>query len=294
MSTNVIILCQGQQTRLPMLDGPKQLLPLVGCNGATLLDRTLRQIDTLMASDRESIVNVIGGEPFRRHLSNKYTPPCPSDLGNSRRIRHIELASPGNSSLLGVFEVLRLRDQWWLRDYFEYEHIKDGSTCGRADKIDKTVVLLGDVLYSWRCLASLLAHDRYQEKILFVGTHDLSTSGGELWGVAYSMSAHMKMMEYAAAALVKHPPFEDYQPGQLRRWYWAARNGRTVAQMLSPAAPAMEFTPGRYFLACGGDPSEVPDVRDYTMDVDVPEHLMLLEEASFKASHDDFKHGVTW
>jgi hypothetical protein len=85
-------------------------------------------------------------------------------------------------------------------------------------------------------------------------------------------------MERLSEALDKHPPFDEYQPGQMRRWLWS-----------------LMMTPGeireRDYLAMTG---LYVRVDDYTRDIDLPEHVAMLPTLSELAAQDDLEHGVTW
>lgn len=177
--TNVIVLAQGNQSRLGMEHGYKQLLPLEGCGGVPILRRTLSMIAAL-----GGFATVIGWPGLFTAL-NALSPPPYSD---------VTLSDPGNSSLRGIARYLG-------PDYYVSSGI---------------AVLLGDVVYSWACLSAIL---RYAESAGFVGTRDLRADGGELWGVGWDAGNHKQMMAHLHAGLRKHPPVAGtYQPGQLRRW----------------------------------------------------------------------------
>jgi hypothetical protein len=104
----------------------------------------------------------------------------------------------------------------------------------------------------------------------FVGTSDLSRSTGELWGIAWNRDADSLMSTpRAAPRSAQHPPFEAYQPGQLRRWLWAFEQSYNMSNM---------------HVA----------VDDYTRDIDLPEHLELLPTLSTAARGDDAANGVAW
>lgn len=272
MSTHVIILAQGQQTRLQsVLDFPKQLVPLRGPLGdkrePRILTRTLRQISELLAYNQH-ITTVVSWAEIHQHYAAHpiRIPNVPYNGMNPEPLRYVpeftSLVDPGNSSLLG------------LKKYIDQKVNHVSNRC---------VVLLGDVVYSWKCLDALLlgsgkgneplgaAQRDVRDKAVFAGTSNLSSSGGELWGVAWQ--THRKeMLETLHVAATKHPKVKDtYQPGQLRRWWWEVRD-------LSIARGE------RYYWPCD----------DYTMDVDTPADLLRLPAAAELALADDLQHGVTW
>lgn len=258
MTTEVIILAQGRQERMgSAITGPKHLLPLPACNGAPILARTLGQL-WLGANGwgLEDLITIVTWPEVIAALSKSPPPPfVKATLGFT------SLLDPGNSSLKGI-----------------HRYLESQALIAGAPRPDRTVVLLGDVVYSWRCLEAIFADfpmpplgnpagSRY---VRFVGTADISPSGGELWGVAWMRADHDAMMDALERALDKHPPFDDtYQPGQLRRWMWALH-------------PAYQTTP-RYST-----------VDDYSKDIDTPADLELIEALSRAAAEDDAAHGVRW
>ena len=266
MTTEVIILAQGTQQRLGMQHGYKQLLPLHACGGVPNLVRTLALVRRQSPSARITLVSwralVVG-------VSDVLMPV--SEENETRRWvtraidNHIELPDPGNSSLKGIARYL--------------EHRGRGEILA-SNGPDATIVLLGDVVYSWACMGALWAASLTWG---FVGTKDLSSSGGELWGVAWSHrhpSADQHMMASLRDALLRHPPFNDeYQPGQMRRWISGIRRGSLEDHVRRLAADG-------HYVATDGN--------DYTMDVDLPHHIPILDSASRQAAADDARHGIVW
>jgi len=256
--TEIIILAQGTQARMGGRGvGWKQLLPLPLCNGVPILVRTLVQLQGFLKSMSITVVtwdalfrdaDMTHGarEPWRDVVSGKIDPAT---------LRHVELADPGNSSLKGIAR------------YLEDSAYDRGA--------ESTIVLLGDVVYSWACLASLRV---IADRGGFVGTSNLSSSGGEIWGIAWHRSREDIMLADLRDALLRHPPFDDtYQPGQLRRWLVGWRRGDVTDHVVR-----LQRT-GDYLC-----------VDDYTMDVDLPTHIPLLEAASRAAAYDDEQHDVLW
>lgn len=260
MSTEVIILAQGTQSRMGRDVGYKQLLPLPHCAGVPILVRTLMQIQSMFERSRISVVTwhdimqaldaPCQNEPWRHVLRST----C---VAASASVHHVELADPGNSSLKGIARYLENRGDL------------------TANWTESTIVLLGDVVYSWACLASLRV---MADRCGFVGTTNLSSSGGELWGVAWHRRHRDGMLAELRDALLRHPPFDDtYQPGQLRRWLVGWRRG-DVSDAVTRLTHAGHYRP----------------IDDYTMDVDLPQHIPLLEAASRAAAIDDEQHDLVW
>lgn len=247
----VIILAQGQQSRLgaPKVVGYKQLLQLPECDHAPILVRTYRQlmrrpekIRIVVVSWPEVLVAIAGSlkikDPFVMYRED-----------------FITLPEPGNSSLRGIERVLASQPE-------------------RAERED-TVVLLGDVVYSWACLDALFAMAKVGG---FVGTADLSNDGGELWGVAWPGRLSAYMRHELEDSLIFHPPFDaTYQCGQMRRWVAGFRRGDLRRQV----ADRMQH--GTYVA-----------IDDYTRDIDLPEHLELVPGLSVAAAVDDREHGLVW
>lgn len=246
----VVILSQGQQSRLgdPKLVGYKQLLPLQACAGAPILLRTYRQLmarpdsfDVVLVAWPEILAG-LAGSPMQRDPFIEY------------RNHLVTLAVPGNSSLRGIHRYLH-------------------SSIGSRDRED-TIVLLGDVVYSWACLDALFAMAKVGG---FVGTSDLSGDAGELWGVAWPGRLSQYMFRELEDALLFHPPFDEYQCGQMRRWVSGFRTGSLVGEV------ARRRRDGSYL-----------DIDDYTRDIDTRAQLALLPELSTRAAADDEAHGLLW
>jgi hypothetical protein len=269
--THVIILAQGEQKRLPNLLGyPKQAIRLPGCGLAPILARTLRQIAVVTDSGvaGSTAVTVLAG-PVLQGIIEGY-------LGESS-VGFVQLATPGNSALKGIARYL--------------EGIAYGSNPDHGP--DRVVVLLGDVVYSWRCLqALLLSPAQDQERALiprdqivpvnrpfvFAGTSDLSTSAGELWGLSWERVAAPGMLAGLSSALEHHPPFEDYQPGQLRRWLWEMAGSDAGSDAVAELTATGAYVP----------------IDDYTRDIDIPEHVDLIPKLSESGRAEDLEYGVHW
>lgn len=254
MNIEVIILAQGTQKRLGAPHGFKQLLRLPACGDAPILGRTLRQLADLSDAGMPVKLPTPTIVTWER-LSSEACDAYPK-LFNWAGVVFRKLASPGNSSLKGIARYLEEQPQ--DRGY------------------DGTIVLLGDVVYSWSCLLSLLWLS--QMSWGFTGTSDLSNGGGELWGVAWSKSYEQRMLADLRDALLRHPPFEDeYQPGQMRRWIAGWRRG-DISDHVRQLIRSGNYRP----------------INDYTMDVDLPEHIAKLQAVSELAAADDLAHGMAW
>lgn len=251
MATEVIILAQGNQARLRGMSGYKQLIPLPHCAGAPILVRTIQQLCRML--DADSTITIVGWPGFGE-------PVLETSLGRQLpKARLVTLGDPGNSSLKGIARYLELR--------------------GSEHGFDATVVLLGDVIYSWAALEAIMA---MRVTGGFVGTSDLSASGGELWGVAWSsvqrQFVEIVMIVRLGSALKTHPRFDEtYQPGQLRRWISAGARG--------------DLAEHRDALAKTG---EYVSIDDYTRDIDVPSHVAQIPELSMSAAVDDARNGLLW
>jgi hypothetical protein len=269
----VIILAQGRQERMgDAIDRPKQLLRLPACGDAPILARTLHQVarillgtsfdlDHAMNIASNTLIEVVAWDEVHRGLPEIEIPYLRHPMGGRASVTMnpdlVSLPDPGNSSLKGIHRHLERKDM----------------IAGRR-RPDRTVVLLGDVIYSWACLEALfadLANPRGLA-VRFVGTSDISPSGGELWGLAWMHGdgGHDLMTSALEYALRKHPPFDQtYQPGQLRRWMWALH-------------PAYQTT------------SRYTAIDDYTKDIDLPSDVLLIAGISERAMLDDREHGVLW
>ena len=256
MKTHVIVLAQGSQTRLPNLPLAKQMIQLPACGHTPILHRTLYQVRNIAGDPPD--VTVVTWLPLMEQLQREPV-RCPRRRVGDGPVtpdgfffpRVDTLSSPGNSSLKGAGIYLETRYQ------------------GKAHP-DRFVILLGDVIYSWACLRAIfMEREGWPSSIGFVGTSNISTSGGEIWGLTWCRRDEDEMMTALGRALEKHPKFKDYQPGQMRKWMWSLD-------------PAFQNT------------TQYSAIDDYTMDIDIPAHLQLVAGASVSAAIDDESHGVVW
>lgn len=285
-ATHVIILAQGQQKRLASLPVAKCMLKLPACREIEIIKRTLRQLWYLLEMQHNGGLDPADSPVRHHHRICVVTWPQVSehllrfgsviDIGRERAITfypHTEtLTEPGNSSLKGIDRYLRRFHEQPYRPAFE-----------------RTVVLFGDVVYSWACLRMILEGTHWH--CGFVGTRDLSQAAGELWGLSWEPTAEQVMLQALLAALGRHPPFAEYQPGQMRRWLWEI--GRCIDGSL-----ANTVADGEYARAIGAPTGAKPTwyraCDDYTRDIDLPEHVEMLQLLSECARLDDDQNGVTW
>jgi hypothetical protein len=269
--THVIVLAQGQQKRLAGLKMAKQLLRLPECNDVPLLMRTLCQLAML---GHEAITVVCAGD-LKYTIEAGTSADILRQTGRMVYLHAYELGDPGNSSLKGLARYLDTQiDRGLVSSHHNFQ----------------TLVLLGDVVYSWQCLRAI-AHGTHWNHG-FVGTSDLSASGGELWGVSWFPSAHPTMLSLLDRALANHPPFEEYQPGQLRRWLWAMND---LANPLGIAVDGQIIgQAANRDMRQGYRPTWFTAIDDYTRDIDLPEHVNMLPRLSAAAKADDEANGLHW
>jgi hypothetical protein len=281
MVMHVVILAQGQQKRLPDLEVPKQMLELPACDGVAIIERTLCQLAYMAPS---AIVTVVCGGPMMLLLPIVGAELVQKTTGRRLNIGSHQLADPGNSSLKGIARYLQTCvwsrfvppstspvTQLLVRDPYHPEEGID---------LDQIVVLLGDVVYSWACLGACLLGATPSRPLCFVGTSDLSRSGGELWGLTWDNRARSMMHQTLQDALERHPPFEEYQPGQMRRWLWEVDK-----HMDGDFRGEVEGGARRTWFTA---------IDDYTRDIDLPEHVAALGELSRRAAVDDQEYGLRW
>lgn len=297
---HVIILAQGQQTRLPKLDRPKQLLELAACADTPIIIRTLCQVAMLGQVEHhegfdyvtDTTITVVCAHPLRYCIE---AVPGAAILNHAKRVLRpyaVELKDPGNSSLKGIRRFLRDQD---LDQRGLPPPIQD-----RRESEIQYVVLLGDVVYSWDCLRKIFAGTHWH--MGFVGSGDLSKSAGELYGVSWKGGAHDTMLTLLDRALEKHPPSQDvYQCGQLRRWLWEAdilcgntEYGANYAGEISLLRnPVFRRWPAAWTPA-GLHRTWYVVADDYTDDVDVPEDVYYLPQLAKAAAADDAANGLRW
>jgi hypothetical protein len=250
MVTEIVILAQGQRLGA---HGLAPLQPLPYCGGVPVLCRTIRQVNLLQAGSPDGMwwpKVVTWGDV-------KVATSWPNEDGRFTVTPSYDvLPEPGNSALKGIARYLELRDH-------------------RIFRYDRTIILLGDVVYSWACLRAIWEMSKIAG---FVGTRNLALEKGELWGVAWSRALEDRMMSDLRDALLRHPPLDDgYHHSQLRRWISGWRRG-DLSDHIAKLRKVDAYV----------------DIDDYTHDIDAASDLVLLPELSSVAASDDAQHNVQW
>jgi hypothetical protein len=255
MNHRVIVLAQGSQRRLG-IEQPKSTLPLPACGDVPIVARTIYMLDELFYNaDAQADVELVCWPTVSAVLAQRMR-------GILVDLSYSTLEEPGNSSLKGISRFLACTR---------------GLSWPPSAGHDVTSVLFGDCVYSWDCLRKIV-HGAVGH--WFVVSPDISRSGGELWGLSWRASDEQAMLGWLEEAIEFHPPFVDYQPGQMRRWMHRALtpNGQYECHAVTPEA-------------IGVSP-HVITVGDYTMDIDLPQHLQELDRLSIAAKNDDIENGM--
>lgn len=234
LDTEVVILAQDAGTQFGYGLTPRHLSRLPACDGYSIIARTIAQVRRLTTW----WPTVITWDFIQ------------SEIAHDSGLACVQLEDPGNSALKGVARYLELRAQ-------------------QGRRYERTIVLLGDVVYSWACLKSIW---EMSGAFGFVGTKDLSLEKGDLWGVAWCRLHEERMLAQLRDALLRHPLGDEHCPSQLRRWITGWQRGRLedhVARMRRVDA---------YI-----------DIDDYTHDIDVPMDLVMLPDLSQAAAADDLQ-----
>lgn len=289
MNTRVIILAQGTQKRMIGVKQAKQLLALpahAACHApnAQIMGRTIMQVVKLLTGDAKDVVGahhrwndqqltVVGWPATEFGLEPVRVPCHEHELTCYPRFVHLD--NPGNSSLLGIHRYLQLEQDVSLSTPPGVPIVI--TKMKQTDAYPRTVVLLGDVVYSWKCLETLL-RPPVAHNVTFAGTSDLGPGGGEIWGASWYREADHLMtsaLRTALGASSKADP-SVYQPGQLRHWLW------TLDRLLCDGGLGSLGKPRAWYVP----------VDDYTMDVDLIEHLVDLARASLEAYAEDKSRGM--
>lgn len=262
MKRHVIILAQGQE-RVPDMLRPRQMIGLPLCGGMAIMGRTIMMAREL---DRDARITVVSElelyAPMFRWAPAKLDGewPAPSSyekliaLRGDVDLETTELPDPGTSALKGISRYL--------------DHRRDVENLGALEFTpSQTVVLLGDCVYSWRCM-NVLFSDALPYN--FVGTSELTDARGDIWGITWRKDADDVLQGWMKKALRKHPATDTYHASQLRQWLFVAR---------------AELDP---------QPALYTAVDDYTRDFDVPSDLDHLYAVSGRAAMDDIAHGLHW
>ena len=231
---SIIVMCQGQQRRLPTVKGPKHLIEV---DGEPVLARTLRLLAELLPQ-WDYTVRVVGPEP----LAIAFRP----GMGY---VEHFMLPDPGNCIVDGILAA----QPWWAPN--------DHGVAGR------TLVLLGDVVWSKAALGQVLADQR---PVVFAGTSVLSPSEGEVFALGFDDSTGMKNLCMTCPCRVdgqRVRAFKMQQGGHLRRLLWHLQD----TKFLRMTATRQSWNPTVYL-----------PIDDWTTDLDTPadlERLPLLTRA---------------
>jgi hypothetical protein len=255
---HVIILAQGQQSRLPDLLIAKHLLEIPH-TGEIILKRTLRLVSEIAPTAAITLVApmstaaALGRSGYKSvsvdagdhelifvddHRPGAFQEPA---WRGRRLIDVFTLRDPGNHAVAGLQRYLR------ARDFVE----------------DQTVVLLGDVIYSRAALTAILTGtareaDPVFDGVTFVGTPDLTGGGGELFGIRVSG----KRRDVLLADLPRSSSaFTAYQPGRLRELLWELQKRNRISWDLRVHRQA-PYIP----------------ISDFTTDIDTPADLANLPE----------------
>lgn len=238
-------MCQGEQKRLAGLGHPKHLLPLDpdADDPETILDRSIRLVRTLARDGHDTEIVVVG-------------PTALEPITTEHRVALLTLPDPGYCILDGIAATLQACPAGPSRSY----------------------VLLGDVVWSHDALSRLLFDGR---PLVFAGTSDLSTSKGEIYGMAAFAAENGGELEqllatapcrFADARGVRRRMFPRQQTGHLRRLLWHAMERK----QLKPNSPPTAWHPDLYL-----------PIDDWTDDIDTPADFDRLPALAAEARADD-------
>lgn len=127
---------------------------------------------------------------------------------------------------------------------------------------ERTVILLGDVVYSVDALQCIY-HD--PRPVFAAGNSDLSNSSGELFAFSFIRDQEAHVLSLIHTRRCFGQPHVKYQPGHLRKLFWALQGGRLVREGCRQWKP-------EFYLP----------IDDWTMDVDTPADLVRLCELEGK------------
>lgn len=232
----IVIMCQGQQRRLADLGHPKHLLKV---GDQTILGRTVSMLfhvdQALRQAGRETALDIVGPPELGSAVGHASHPM----IGRGP----LDRESPGNCIVDGLLATRKL----WANDVH-----------------GRTVILLGDVVWSRRALAAVLSDPR---PIVFAGTSALSASQGEVFALAFDNSqAVVKLCETCPCRVdgTRKRTFPRMLGGHLRRLLWW-----TQAQhhKIPPNRSKQTWHPDLYL-----------PIDDWTMDIDDPADVARLPE----------------
>lgn len=204
MITHVIIMAQGEQTRLAKLDRPKQLLPI--SDTETIIGRTLRMVSERVTGPKTVVC--AGGGLWKT---------LPAWLC-TQQVTRAEITH-GLANTKGL----------WARD--------------------RTIVLLGDVVYSPHALDVICS----ARQLTFVGRTEPSNITGKKWGDVFGLV--MLDRDHATVG------------DALRPELWQVTSGK-LWDLLEALVHEKRGVHGGLFTDLGPD--------DYTDDIDTPEDVELV------------------
>jgi len=95
-----------------------------------------------------------------------------------------------------------------------------------------------------------------EDPVRFLVSHDLSTSGGEVFGATFAPGVLYEVSQALYSAPCRAPGLIDYQGGHFRNLLWSLQTSRGNPD------PRIDLSPELVLIS-----------DEWTMDFDVPEHL---------------------
>lgn len=200
MKTQILILCNGQQRRLPMLPHPKHMLEV---GGEPIIERTIRLLYELQPGGAWA-AGVIGPAAFDAAIEQSR---AQQPREEAWRISRFRAEDPGHCIVDGI---LAARATWHDPEF----------------PVARRVILLGDVVWSRAALTKVLAETR---PLVFAGTPVLTAAQGEVFALVFDNPQHVKnlcetcpcRMDGKRVRTFPHP-----RGGHLRRLLWHAQEAR--------------------------------------------------------------------
>lgn len=252
MALSIVILCQGQQQRLPGLTVPKPLMRLQICR-ETILGRTLRLVRDL--TPRDSRILVVAGDTIRKDLLPFPSSSATSDRGtlyhNAGGLGVVTLTKPGSSTIAGLAQLLPI---------------------GMPGSERRTIVLLGDVVYSRESLAKIV---HSAEPIVFAATRDVTPTQGEVFAMTWSPGSAMTAQHLIGRAYLEAPRHAQPDSDDLRLALW-----KHVDFTAHPKELGRRLIENDSFLT----------ITDWTQGFDTPEDLEHLAEIDQLASLEEDRY----